>query len=66
MRWGRVARLMQSIKEPGWGKNHTKEIESHRSSQNIYASKTVVKHQGYRRRNDLWAKGEGGACPVGT
>lgn len=23
-------------------------------------------NQGYRRRNDLWAKGEGGACPAGT
>lgn len=46
MRWGRVARLIQSIKEPGWGKNHTKEIKRHRSFQDIYASKTVVNTPG--------------------
>lgn len=37
---------MQSIKEPGWGKNHTKEIKRHRSFQKIYASKTVVNASG--------------------
>lgn len=33
---------MQSIKEPGWGKNHTKEIKRYRSFQDIDASKTVA------------------------
>jgi hypothetical protein len=47
MRWGRVARLMQSIKEPGWEKNHTKEIKRHRSFPDIYASKTVVNAPGF-------------------
>jgi hypothetical protein len=46
MKWGRVARLMQSIKEPRWAKNHTKEIKRHRSLPDIYASKMLINTPG--------------------
>lgn len=46
MKWGRVARLMQSLREPDWGKN-TKEIKRHRSFQDIYAIQDGSQRTGF-------------------
>jgi hypothetical protein len=49
-----------SIKEPEWGRITQKKRNQAAPVWSRHAGNGT---QGYRRRYDLWAKGEGGACP---